>query len=77
MVPTQEFLDANPGFESLMFQAVGFLGTSGTTAPAFPGTENDTVVDNNIVWVARLDNVNPLDLNFKTYYVVETRVTLS
>jgi hypothetical protein len=73
--PTEEVLDAETE-ELLMFQCIGFIGTSGGSQPSFPVTLGATVTDNNCLWKARDPDANPAALSFREYYDVIQSVTL-
>jgi hypothetical protein len=63
--------------DGLMFQAVGYLGTTDTIAPIFPVAELQTVEDGNVVWYSVDKNKSPSKLKTNEFYVIESQVNLS
>jgi hypothetical protein len=61
----------------MMFQCIGFLGTTAALEPTFPTSVGDTVVDGNILWGARDPSVDPAQLSFKEWYEIIQNVTLT
>jgi hypothetical protein len=61
----------------LMFQAFAFVGTSGGSSPTFPTALNQTVVDNNILWISQ----DPLQSEFSSgidgYFDITEDITLA
>jgi hypothetical protein len=60
----------------MMFQVLGFVGTSSSVEPVFPTTSGDTIEDNNIVWIAQDPEANPNQIDFNEYYQIEQTVVV-
>lgn len=63
------------GQESLMFQCVGFVGTSGGSTPSFPTTVGQELVEGTNKWIARDPNSNPAQIDNHEYYYIKKTVT--
>lgn len=66
VVPT----NPTPEQENMMFQCVGFVGSSNSTQPSFPIVEGQIVIDNEIIWKAKLQNSDPEELAKDEYYII-------
>lgn len=71
--PTSDVVDSNG--DILMYQCIGFLGTSGTFEPTFPTTLGDTLDDGNIRWRAGKSSLDPVQIAFNEYYRISETVT--
>jgi hypothetical protein len=65
------------GEEGNMFQCVGFIGKTGTSAPAFPNVLGNKVVDNNVEWTARNPAADPIQPTNEEYYYITRNITVS
>ena len=65
------------GQEEIMFQVVGFIGSTGTTEPPFPSSSGGTVEDSGVIWTAISKDGNPPQLPPSEYFVITESVTAS
>lgn len=65
----------NAAGDILMYQCVGFVGTTGIDTPIFPTNLNNTVDDGNIRWRARKSDVDPISLGYNEYYKITETIT--
>lgn len=64
--------------DNLMFQCVGFIGTSGGSAPSFPTQAGNLVVDNEqLQWEAVSPSGPPPTLPYNEYYVISPTLTVN
>jgi len=61
----------------LMFQAISYLGKTGTTQPVFGLEVGDQVTENNLVWATVDKSLSPAKLKRDEYYIIKTQVNLS
>jgi hypothetical protein len=63
------------GQENIMFQVVGYIGSSGAAEPSFPILAGQTVEDSGIEWTARKKTDSPLQLGPNEYFEIHETVT--
>lgn len=66
-----------PGQESIMFQAIAYIGSSGMSEPSFPSVAGSTVVDGGIEWKSQLAANDPSALSLDEYYLINEHLTVT
>ncbi len=71
----------NPTVEQadMMFQCVGFLAKTPSSAPAWPSgpTEGETLISGNVEYVAQAADKPPAALAANQYYLINRNITVS
>lgn len=61
----------------VMFQAFAYLGTSDSSSPIFPTALNQTVQDNNILWISQDPLQNEFESGIDGYFEITEDINLS
>jgi hypothetical protein len=62
------------GQANLAFQAVGYVGSSGSPEPTWPTNTDMTVADGAVLWIARDSRASPAPLPANEYYQIDDQV---
>ena len=62
--------------DGVMWEVQAFLGSSGDVIPTFPTNEDETVLDNNIIWRCKDPSDNRDELENNQYYVFNKNVVI-
>ena len=74
IIPTDQVASDTEG---VMFQAFAYLGTSNSGSPIFPTALNQTVQDNNILWISQDPLQAEFDSGIDGYFEITEDITLS
>lgn len=65
------------GKEDVMFQCVGFVAYSASSAPTWPVSAGTKVVDGTVEWTARDPSANPEQPASDEYAIIQRNITVS
>lgn len=65
------------GQEQIMFQCVGFIGSTGVSAPAFPTVIGSKYVDGGLEFLTQDQSSSPDTLTNQQYYQITEHLTVS